>query len=108
MHVSIKIYICIKFSSTFLSPHRRKWCYSQLVTCSQVHDSNLRLGLEYEGIAENLHHAIQKCNEEFRSELYSNVILSGGNTLFPGLQERLQKELQHIAPAKEKVNNTIR
>jgi actin-related protein len=32
-----------------------------------------------------------------RDELWANVVLSGGNTLFPGLAERLQKELQPLA-----------
>jgi actin-related protein len=31
-----------------------------------------------------------------RDELWANVVLSGG-TLFPGLAERLQKELQPLA-----------
>jgi actin-related protein len=32
-------------------------------------------------------------------ELWRNVILAGGNSLFPGLQARLQYTLQRLAPS---------
>ena len=35
-------------------------------------------------------------------ELYGNIILCGGTSLIPGIQERLEKDLKHIA-AKTKV-----
>jgi hypothetical protein len=37
------------------------------------------------------------CDTELHDELWGNVVLSGGNTMFPGLKERLQKELQPLA-----------
>lgn len=46
--------------------------------------------------------SITKCSEETGMDLntlYSTIVLSGGNTLFPGMVERVQKELQAIAPA---------
>lgn len=37
--------------------------------------------------------AIQSCPVEYRIKLYSNIVLSGGSTLFKGFDERLQKML---------------
>ncbi len=37
-----------------------------------------------------------------QAALYSSIVLCGGNTLFPGLQERLTKELRALAPANMK------
>jgi len=37
--------------------------------------------------------AIQSCPVEYRIKLYSNIVLSGGSTMFKGLDERLQKGL---------------
>ena len=36
----------------------------------------------------------------FRKDLYSNIILSGGNTLFPGFGDRLQREVSRLAPSR--------
>lgn len=63
-------------------------------------------GKEYAGIHLQAYDSIQKCDIDIRSELYQNVILSGGTTMFKGLPERLEKELQALLPAgkKAKVN----
>lgn len=49
-----------------------------------------------------IHHLLNQCVNEFeieyRSELYNNIMLSGGSTNFKGFTDRLQKEFQTIAP----------
>jgi actin-related protein len=35
---------------------------------------------------------------DIRKDFYSNIILSGGNTMFPGIAERMTKELTILAP----------
>ena len=37
--------------------------------------------------------SVMKCDPDLRSDLYSNIVLSGGNTMFPGIADRLQKEM---------------
>ena len=44
-----------------------------------------------------------KCDVDIRKELYANVVLSGGNTMFPGLADRVQKEVAALAPATMKI-----
>merc|ERR1712137_1344268 len=34
-----------------------------------------------------------------RKDLYGNVVLSGGSTMFPGIAERMNKELVALAPS---------
>lgn len=43
------------------------------------------IGEEYEGIHEVLSFSIQKCDMDLRRILYSNIVLSGGSTLFKGM-----------------------
>ena len=43
--------------------------------------------------------SIQQIDVEIRKDLYSNIILSGGNTMFEGLPERLTKEIQKLTPS---------
>uniref|UniRef100_UPI00358FD47A uncharacterized protein isoform X2 n=1 Tax=Myxine glutinosa TaxID=7769 RepID=UPI00358FD47A len=41
---------------------------------------------------------IEKSDTQMQETLYNNIILAGGNTLFPGLAERLKLEVARIAP----------
>lgn len=56
------------------------------------------IGREYGGIHEQVYMAITKSDVDVRKDLYQNIVLSGGTTLFDGLPERLTKEVQKLAP----------
>ena len=43
--------------------------------------------------------SIQQIDVEIRKDLYSNIVLAGGNTMFEGLPERLTKEIQKLTPS---------
>ena len=49
--------------------------------------------MESAGIHETTYNSIMKCDVDIRRDLYENVVLSGGSTMFPGLADRMQKEL---------------
>lgn len=55
------------------------------------------LGMEDEGVARMLYQSIQKCEEAVQHDMYSNICLSGGGTMFPGFKDRVQKELSTLA-----------
>ena len=59
--------------------------------------------MESGGIHELTNTSILKCDVDIRKDLYSNVVLSGGTTMFTGFSERLQKELSALAPATMKI-----
>ena len=44
---------------------------------------------DIEGIAKLCINSIKDCDESIRKDLSRNIILSGGNTLYRGLPERL-------------------
>lgn len=58
----------------------------------------LRAEEECLGLHEALYLAISKCDLDIHAGLYSGVVLAGGSSLFPGLDDRLQKELSALAP----------
>merc|ERR1712086_791704 len=60
-------------------------------------------GLEMDGIADSTFQTIMKCDVDIRKDLYANIVLSGGTTMFPGISERMSKEISHLAPASIKV-----
>merc|ERR1711962_118130 len=39
-----------------------------------------------------------KCDVDIRKDLYANTVLSGGTTMFPGIADRMQKEISALAP----------
>ena len=59
--------------------------------------------LRHGGIHDATYTTIMKCDVDIRKELYANVVLSGGSTMFPGIGERMQKELLALAPPSIKV-----
>jgi len=52
------------------------------------------IGEEVDGIHQTLLTAIQKSDLDLRSDLYSNIVLSGGTTLFEGFGDRLLREVK--------------
>ncbi|KAI6660057.1 actin [Oopsacas minuta] len=61
------------------------------------------LGLESAGIHEVTYNSIMKCDVDIRKDLYANTVLSGGSTMFPGLADRMQKEISALAPPTMKI-----
>ncbi|XP_073525583.1 uncharacterized protein [Phyllobates terribilis] len=61
------------------------------------------IGMESSGIHETTFNSIMKCDVDIRRELYGNVVLSGGSTMFPGIGDRMNKEIMALAPSSMKV-----
>ena len=61
------------------------------------------LGMESVGIHEATYDSIMSCDLDIRKDLYGNTVLSGGSTMFPGLADRMQKEITDLAPPTMKI-----
>ncbi|KAM0710692.1 hypothetical protein Q7P35_001430 [Cladosporium inversicolor] len=61
------------------------------------------LGLESGGIHVTTFNSIMKCDVDVRKDLYSNIVMSGGTTMYPGISDRMQKEITALAPSSMKV-----
>jgi actin beta/gamma 1 len=57
-----------------------------------------QLGMEAVGIHETTYNSIMKCDIDIRKNLYENIVLSGGTTMYEGIDARMQKEIQALAP----------
>jgi len=57
------------------------------------------IGLEADGYHDMTFKSINKCDIDVRRDLYSNIVLSGGTTMFNGLPARLEKEIGNLAPS---------
>uniref|UniRef100_A0A0K0CVI4 Actin n=1 Tax=Angiostrongylus cantonensis TaxID=6313 RepID=A0A0K0CVI4_ANGCA len=61
------------------------------------------LGVSSSGLHEECYNSIMSCDIDIRKDLFANIILSGGTTMFPGITERLKKEVISLAPSVVKV-----
>jgi len=61
------------------------------------------VGLEQEGIHKLIYNSIMKCDVDIRKDLYANIVLSGGSTMYPGIHERVEKEVTALAPPSMKI-----
>merc|ERR1712199_67661 len=61
------------------------------------------IGKEASGINDCTFQTIMKCDVDIRKDLYSNIVLSGGTTMFQGIGERMAKELTALAPSTMKI-----
>jgi len=61
------------------------------------------IGKEASGIHDCTFQTIMKCDVDIRRDLYANIVLSGGTTMFPGIAERMTKELTALAPSTMKI-----
>merc|ERR1712004_395396 len=71
--------------------------------CPEVLFKPSFIGKESEGIHKLAYESIMKCDVDIRRDLYGNIVLSGGTTMFTGIAERMQKEIQALAPPSMKI-----
>ncbi|XP_061563446.1 uncharacterized protein LOC133418651 isoform X2 [Cololabis saira] len=62
------------------------------------------VGREHNGMHESIFKSVLSSDIDLRRCLLENIVLSGGNTLLPGLPERLQAEILGLLPADMGVN----
>nr|APR63594.1 actin family protein 7 [Populus tomentosa] len=71
--------------------------------CPEVLFQPSLIGMEAPGIHETTYNSIMKCDVDIRKDLYGNIVLSGGSTMFPGIADRMSKEITALAPSSMKI-----
>ena len=71
--------------------------------CPEVLFQPSFLGKECDGIHRTTFDSIMKCDVDIRKDLYNNIVLSGGTTMFDGIADRMEKEIKALAPASMKI-----
>jgi len=61
------------------------------------------VGLEDDGVHKLVYDCILKCDVDIRKDLYANIVMSGGSTMYIGIQERMTKEITALAPPTMKI-----
>ncbi|KAJ5079489.1 actin-7-related [Anaeramoeba ignava] len=62
------------------------------------------IGKEKKGIHQMIYDSIFKCDLDLRNQLFENILLTGGSSLFPGIVERIKSEIAKLAPDSLNIN----
>eukprot|EP01024_Parvocaulis_polyphysoides_P017240 TRINITY_DN17620_c0_g4_i2.p1 TRINITY_DN17620_c0_g4~~TRINITY_DN17620_c0_g4_i2.p1 ORF type:complete len:377 (-),score=65.50 TRINITY_DN17620_c0_g4_i2:108-1238(-) len=76
---------------------------SERFRCPEVLFQPDHIGMEADGIHKTTFNSIMKCDVDIRKELYGNIVLSGGTTMFPGIAERMTQEVTALSPQSMKI-----
>ena len=71
--------------------------------CPEVLFQPSFIGKEASGIHDTMYQTIMKCDVDIRKDLYANIVMSGGSTMYEGIADRLTKEMTALAPSTMKI-----
>jgi actin-related protein len=71
--------------------------------CPEVLFKPNLIGKEDAGIHTTTYNSIMKCDVDIRKDLYGNIVLSGGTTMFENIDARMEKEIVALAPPAMKI-----
>ncbi|XP_049389533.1 actin-7-like [Solanum stenotomum] len=71
--------------------------------CPEVLFQPSLVGMEATRIHDKAYNSIMRCDIDIKKDLFANIVLSGGSTMFPGIEERMSKEITALAPSHMKI-----
>jgi actin-related protein len=69
------------------------------IKCPELLFNPILFNKELDGIHKYTHDCIIKCDNDIRKDLFKNIVLAGGCTMFFGMKDRMKKEIQALAPS---------
>merc|ERR1719479_156544 len=66
--------------------------------CPEALFNTQPLGKTLPGVHLTTFNSIMKTDVDVRKDLYENIVLSGGTTMYPGIDSRMEKELRAFVP----------
>jgi actin-related protein len=76
-------------------------------TCMEAMFDPSHIGSESPGFHEGVALSIKGCDFDLKKEFCSNILLSGGSTMFQGMDNRMKKEVSSLFPAYSNCINVI-
>jgi len=70
--------------------------------CAEILFNPQNANFDLEGVPKYCYDSVMKCDVEVRRDMFANIILAGGSTLFEGMAERMWQEMHQLAPTNNK------
>jgi len=71
--------------------------------CPEILFNPQLAGHDLEGVHKYCFDSVMKCDNDVRKDLFANIILSGGSTLFEAMGERLWQEIHALTPSNGRI-----
>ena len=71
---------------------------SERFRCAEVLFTPRLAGHDLDGVHQYCYDSVNSCEEAVRADLFANIVLTGGSTLFEGMTERLWREMHALVP----------
>jgi len=92
------------FNANYVFPDgQEKTLGSERFRCPEALLKPSMVGIEGEGASEMTYTSINIAETDLRRDFYGNIILSGGTSMYTGLNERMEEDIRGLAPAAVKV-----
>ncbi|KAH8421052.1 hypothetical protein KR222_006487 [Zaprionus bogoriensis] len=79
---------------------------SECFRCPEALFKPSMIGQEKAGLHEAIFASIAGCDMDLRREMYANIVLSGGTTMFRNIEVRLQHDIARMAPSTMRIKIT--
>jgi len=80
--------------------------HNQIIRCPELMFRPVMDNLEVRGLHELVHKTAMDCDVDVRKDLFGNIVMAGGTTMFPSMKERLQEDVQKKVAESVKVKVT--
>jgi len=80
--------------------------HNQIIRCPELMFRPVMDNLEVKGLHELVHKTAMDCDVDVRKDLFGNIVMAGGTTMFPFMKERLQEDVQKKVAESVKVKVT--
>ena len=72
--------------------------------CTEALFNPEMIGKNRPGLHKAIIDAVEQCEAKVHSKLYENIVLTGGNTMFEGVGDRITKEISRLIPTATNIN----
>eukprot|EP00656_Telonema_subtile_P049832 TRINITY_DN628_c0_g1_i3.p1 TRINITY_DN628_c0_g1~~TRINITY_DN628_c0_g1_i3.p1 ORF type:complete len:335 (+),score=74.90 TRINITY_DN628_c0_g1_i3:113-1117(+) len=80
--------------------------HNQIIRCPELLFRPAMDSLDCKGLHELVHKTAMDCDTDVRKDLFGNIVMAGGTTMFPKMRERLQEDVQKKVAESVKVKVT--
>eukprot|EP00658_Telonema_sp_P-2_P001996 TRINITY_DN1074_c0_g1_i7.p1 TRINITY_DN1074_c0_g1~~TRINITY_DN1074_c0_g1_i7.p1 ORF type:complete len:348 (-),score=80.19 TRINITY_DN1074_c0_g1_i7:413-1420(-) len=67
---------------------------NQIIRCPELLFRPVMDSLECKGLHELVHKTAMECDNDVRKDLFGNIVMAGGTSMFPFMRDRLQEDVQ--------------
>lgn len=68
--------------------------HNQIIRCPELLFRPVMDSLDCKGLHELVHKTAMDCDADVRKDLFGNIVMAGGTTMFPFMRDRLQEDVQ--------------